>query len=52
VKIDYFIALSFSYAVLWCSRCKIHRFVAEPMGHFPLGQVQWGLPVVLKDLVQ
>ncbi len=32
VKLDHFMTLSLSYAntVLWCSRCKIHRFVAAP----------------------
>ncbi len=32
VKLDHFMTVSLSYAntVLWCSRCKIHRFVAAP----------------------
>ncbi len=33
VKLDHFMTLSLSYAntVLWCSRFKIHRFVAAPL---------------------
>ncbi len=33
VKLDHFMTLSLSYAntVMWCSRCKIHHFVAAPM---------------------
>ncbi len=35
VKKDHFMTVSLSYAntVLWCSRCKIHRFVAAPCKH-------------------
>ncbi len=34
VKLDHFMTLSLSYAntVLWCTHCKIHRFVAA--AHF------------------
>ncbi len=36
VKLDHFMTLSLSYAntVLWCSHCKIHRFVAAPWNMF------------------
>ncbi len=35
MKLDHFMTLSLSYAntVLWCSRCKIHPFVASPFHH-------------------
>jgi hypothetical protein len=35
VKLDHVMTLSLSYANtdLWCSRCKIHRFVASPFHH-------------------
>ncbi len=42
VKLDYIRTLSLSYAdanaVQWCSRCKIHRFVAAPFSHSHEGQ--------------
>ncbi len=45
VKLGHFMTLSLSYAntVLWCSRCKIHRFVAEPLDSASIYNVVFSL---------